>query len=89
MEAAFKLGKLLATPGLMESITPEEMAIAIGRHHNCDWGDVCKEDKEQNELSLKEGMRILSSYKTEDGVKFWIITEADRASTTVLLPSEY
>ncbi len=79
----------MATPGLMDSISPEEMAIGIGRHLNCDWGDICKEDREQNELSLKKGMRILSSYKTEDGVKFWIITEADRSVTTVLLPSEY
>jgi hypothetical protein len=50
---------------------------------------VSDEDRQENELSLKEGFRLLSVYHTAAGVKFWIITEADRSTTTVLLPEDY
>lgn len=85
----FPLGNLYATPGVLKAVPQEEINKAIERHSNGDWGDLCKEDKQENEFSLKNGFRLLSSYTSKDGVKFWIITEADRSATTVLLPDEY
>jgi len=61
----------------------------LAKHQSGNYGDICKDDWEENELSVKEGFRILSSYKTSKDVKLWLITEADRSATTVLLPSEY
>ncbi len=61
----------------------------LQRHQTGDWGDVCEDDRQENELSVKEGFRILSAYKTDRDVKIWVITEADRSSTTVLLATEY
>jgi len=61
---------------------------SLKRHANGDWGHLCQEDKEENELSLREGFRILSAYE-HDGEKIWIITEADRSATTILFPEEY
>ena len=87
----FPLGQIVATPGALEALekaqqTPMEF---LARHVRGDWGDVCDEDAEANEQSLKDGSRILSSYRTKLGEKLWIITEADRSSTACLLPSEY
>ena len=60
------------------------------RHVTGDWGELSEEDRRENELSVKEGFRILSAYKLpRTGVKLWIITEADRSATTLLLPDEY
>jgi hypothetical protein len=59
------------------------------RHVNGDWGDLDDEDKKENELSVKEGFRILSAYELDTGVKLWVITEWDRSVTTILLPEEY
>lgn len=61
----------------------------VSRHLTGDWGDLEVEDKVENELSLREGFRLLSAYHLPDGTKVWIITEADRSVTTVLLPDEY
>jgi hypothetical protein len=61
---------------------------SLKRHANDDWGDLCKEDKQENELSLNQGFRILSAYQHER-YKIWIITEADRSVTTILFPEEY
>jgi hypothetical protein len=88
-ERKFTLGQILATPGVLESVPNHEMLRALSRHVRGDWGDVCPEDARENELSLTHNLRFLSSYTTEAGVKFWIITEADRSATTVLLPEEY
>ena len=65
------------------------MLTAISRHLSVDWGEVSDSDRAENELSLREEFRILSVYRTADGVKFWVITEADRSATTVILPEEY
>jgi hypothetical protein len=62
---------------------------SLQRHIKGDWGNVCDEDKQENELSLKEGYRLLSAYVTKDLPKIWIITEADRSATTILFPDEY
>lgn len=95
----FRLGQLLATPGALatlERLGVHPLSLVIGRHVVGDWGDLCDEDRELNRHSLANGMRIFSSYKLAaspgDGAPaetVWVITEADRASTTILLPSEY
>jgi hypothetical protein len=82
----FPLGRLLATPGVIA--LGINFAPYINRHVRGDWGDVDTEDWKRNNASLAEGTRIVSAYKTAAG-RIWIITEADRAVTTVLLPSEY
>ncbi|MEM7387300.1 MAG: type I restriction endonuclease subunit M [Verrucomicrobiota bacterium] len=65
------------------------MLKALARHERGDWGEVCTEDRAENEEALRRGGRLLSVYRTEEGTRFYIITEADRSSTTVLLPDEY
>ena len=83
------MGQILATPGAMEAINREEITKALHRHHRGDWGLVGKEDWEANDRALEEGTRLLSVYAAEDSTRFWIITEADRSATTILLPDEY
>lgn len=85
----FHLGRLLITPGAEAILTNEDVLAALGRHVRGDWGEVDTDDAAENELSLRRGFRILSAYRASSGVKFWIITEADRSATTVLLPEEY
>ncbi len=87
----FSLGQIVATPGALEALAPNEGLgfLLLTRHVTGDWGNVCEEDAAENELSIEEGYRILSSYVTPDDTKIWIITEADRSATTLLLPSEY
>lgn len=87
--AKFPLGRLVATPNALEHIPNPEILAALQRHLTGDWGDVDEHDRQENELSLKEGYRLLSVYRSARGVKFWIITEADRSATTVLLPEDY
>jgi len=62
---------------------------SLVRHATGDWGNLSAEDKEENDLSLKQGLRLFSSYENEGLPKIWIITEADRSATTVLFPDEY
>lgn len=83
------LGRLLATPGALREVPNDEMARALSRHQRGDWGEVCEADRQENELSYEKGFRLLSVYRTASGTKFWVITEADRSATTVLLPEEY
>lgn len=85
----FELGKLVSTPGALEALTREDIGKALARHHRGDWGDVGRHDWRENETSLIEGFRLLSIYRGTNGTKFWVITEADRSATTVLLPAEY
>lgn len=89
MQISFELGKLLITPAAQREIDQGDVLDAIHRHASGDWGNLEPEDVEENDISLREGFRLLSSYLDRRGVKFWIITEADRSSTTVLLPSDY
>jgi hypothetical protein len=86
---AFPLGQIVITPSAMSTLPIDEVHAALQRHASGDWGDVDKYDREENELSLKEGFRLFSVYHTQNGTKFWIITEADRSSTCVLLPEDY
>ena len=87
--ARLRLGRLFTTPGVLERVAGDAVLAALGRHVRGDWGDVDAEDRAANDRALEEGTRVLSSYRDAAGVKFWVITEADRSSTTVLLPSEY
>ena len=61
----------------------------LSRHVRGDWGELEQEDKDENQFSLEKGFRLLSSYRTTAGDKLWVITEADRSHTTLLLPEEY
>jgi hypothetical protein len=86
--ARFPLGQLVITPAATERLTSEEIADGIIRHARGDWGDISPGDAAENELSVREGFRLLSAYGR--GVRrFWVITEADRSATTVLLPEDY
>lgn len=84
----FELGQTVITSGAGQ-LDHSEISVALARHSTGDWGDICEDDAEMNEQSLIHGERLISSYKTSDGTKFWIITERDRSATTILLPSEY
>ena len=89
--AKFSLGQVVATPGALQALgvagdTPQTF---LARHVTGDWGDLDAEDRAENDLSAMQGFRILSAYHLSDGTKIWIITEADRSSTTILLPEEY
>ena len=83
------LGQIVSTPGVLHEVSRGDMGTALSRHVRGDWGDVCEDDKQANDNALRNGGRLLSSYLGSDGTKFWIITEADRSVTTLLLPSEY
>lgn len=87
----FPLGTVYLTIGSKETLleSNQDAFSFLEKHQTGNWGELCENDKKENELSVKEGFRILSSYKTAKGEKIWVITEADRSSTTVLLPSEY
>ncbi len=90
-KALFPSGEIYLTIGAREALEesnqlPNEF---LARHQSGDWGIVCEDDKRENELSVKEGFRILSAYKTRLGEKIWIITESDRSSSCILLPEEY
>ena len=87
--SGFELGQIVATPGALEVLTPEEPLVLLRRHASGDWGEVDGHDQRANNRALKDGTRVLSSYTTSGGEKVWIITEADRSSTCLLLPSEY
>ena len=85
----FPLGKLYSTPGALTDLSEQDIARGIARHWTGDWGDVCAEDKQLNDEAVTNGFRMLSAYEGQNNTKFWIITEADRSATTVLLPDEY
>ncbi len=83
------LGQIVATPNALAQIPTAEIQQGLARHVQGDWGDLDKEDQRRNNAALRSGERLLSAYKTTAGKKFWIITEADRSSTCVLMPEDY
>ena len=87
--AKFNLGQVVITRAAKAALIPEDVLKSLNRHELGDWGDVCAADHEENELSLREGFRLFSVYHDSAGRKFWIITEADRSATTVMLPEDY
>jgi hypothetical protein len=91
MTPKFPLGRLVATPGALRAIkeagnTPQQF---LARHQQGDWGDLDDHDRRENEWSIGNGCRLLSAYQLSDDSKIWVITEADRSATTILLPEEY
>ena len=91
MKALFPLGQVVATPGALAEMeaSGESLFSYLQRHLSGDWGEIDAHDRRENELSLREGFRLMSVYTLSNGIRFWIITEADRSSTCVLLPDEY
>jgi hypothetical protein len=85
------VGQTVATPAALSAIEEAEQTpdIFIRRHQGGDWGDVCQDDAEANELALKEDSRLFSVYHTARKVKLYCITEHDRSVTTICLPEEY
>ncbi len=82
-------GRLVATPHALCVIPNDEIQHALGRHIRGDWGELDRHDWNANEMALITGARLFSSYRSSAGTRFWIITEADRASTCILLPEDY
>ena len=91
MKAKFPLGQVVATPGALDALenTGQSPVEFLDRHAQGDWGELSEADRQENEFSLLNGFRLLSAYRLNDGTKIWIITEADRSATTILLPEEY
>lgn len=91
LKPRFKLGQVVGTPGALQALeeTGQNPLEILLRHATGDWGELCDEDKAENELSVEHGFRILSAYTFDSGTKVWVITEWDRSVTTILLPEEY
>jgi hypothetical protein len=85
------LGRLLSTPAALQTMDEaQQLPLDLFmRHQRGDWGEVGNDDKQANEQALENGERLLSAYRLKTGVKVWVITEADRSATTILLPDEY
>jgi len=88
-EKRLPLGQVVMTGGIQGEVDLFEISIALRNHSVGRWGKCCAEDAKTNDDALEHGERIISSWDDSKGVRFWIITEADRSSTTVLLPDEY
>ena len=89
MEPVFSLGRVVATQGVIAlDLSLDTITTLLRRHQTGDWGEIGDDDRRENELSIKQQFRLMSVYSVND-TKVWIITEADRSSTTILLPCEY
>ena len=94
LEGKFPLGQLVMTRGVNDRVAQDARFAkfclqSLKRHAHGDWGDLCEEDKRENEYSLDKYLRLFSAYEQEGLLKIWIITEADRSVTTTLFPDEY
>lgn len=89
----FELGQVVATPEALQALPPERVLEILARHLSGDWGELSQADKEENNLSVREGFRILSAYWIDEADqskgRVWVITEADRSSTCILRPDQY
>lgn len=85
----FPLGSICATPPALGQVQSDEIVDALYRHASGDWGDIQAVDAQSNEEALQTGGRLFSVYHSRRGNCFWIITEADRSATIVLLPEDY
>ncbi len=87
----FTVGQIVATRGALQALAAagQSPMAFVQRHQSGDWGEVNDEDRQENECSVQRGFRILSAYTLRTGVRIWVITEADRSATTLLLPDEY
>ena len=90
-ETLFRLGRIVATPGALQILARggQDAQFFLERHASGDWGQLDEHDRAENDYSLAHGFRILSSYRTAGDETIWIITEADRSSTSLLRPDEY
>jgi hypothetical protein len=86
---SFPVGKVVITPNALDQLTPADIQRGLQRHQVGDWGNLGEEDWQENDRAVQAGLRLLSSYRSDGGVPFWIITEADRSATTLLLPDDY
>lgn len=96
--AKFNTGAEYITPGAADALIRESSQLGaegesaarlLNRHRRGDWGDLCSEDKQANEIALQTGGRLFSNYNLKTGGKLYVITEWDRSSTTILTPDEY
>lgn len=91
MSRKFDLGDVVATRSALDALheSDEAAEFYLNRHASGDWGIVSAPDARLNDIAVRDGARILSAYIVQSGVRIWIITEADRSATTVLLPEDY
>ena len=87
--ALFPLGNTVITRAAADGVHPEDVKLCLDRHANGDWGDLGDDDRHSNQVGLEQDLRLFSVYDDRAGVRFWIITDADRSATTVLLPDDY
>ncbi len=87
--ATFTLGQTVITSNARATLAPADVTRAIARHAAGDWGDLDPHDVRENEFALANGCRLFSAYSDGNGRRFYVITEADRSVTTVLLPEDY
>ena len=85
----FNLGNMVITPNAAGRLLPGDVSQSLARHASCDWGDCVAQDAAENEQALDRPRRLFSVYHDQAGERFWIITEADRSCTTILLPEDY
>lgn len=91
MKQRFELGRILATPDALAALEASNQSPGefLDRHASQDWGEVCEEDRRLNDEAVVSGERLLSSYRTRKNVVIWVLTEATRSATTILLPENY
>ena len=87
-QAQLPLGNVRIGPEARKALTTEDIQLALSRHANGEWGNVSKRDAKENERALREGVRVMSTYRSNGGVKFWVVTKSDRSETAVFLPHE-
>ncbi|MFO0979947.1 MAG: hypothetical protein U0996_26345 [Planctomycetaceae bacterium] len=85
----FATGPIVITRAALETLTEKDVRHALARHMRGDWGNVSQEDWQSNDEALNQGCRLLSAWHAANGERFWVITEADRSATTILLPEDY
>jgi len=85
------LGRVLSTPAALDAMEQAGVSptLYLRRHATGDWGELSEEDRQENELSVEQGFRVMSVYRLPSDVKMYVITEADRSATTFLLPADY
>lgn len=85
----FDLGRVVITAAAEATLAPEDVRSALRQHSRGDWGELCADDIRENEMSLRDGGRLVSVYRDRNATRFYIITEHDRSVTTILLPEDY
>jgi len=83
------LGNVVITPNALDQLTPADIQRGLQRHSTGDWGELDAEDRQENDRALQSGLRLLSSYISTGGATYWVITEANRSVTTLLMPDDY